>query len=69
MLSVFDLLMAHYTLPSQQQQQPGRLSVRPYSAALWKDPQVGSCNAFAMLKFIAVCVVHIVLPLSCMMAA
>jgi vacuolar-type H+-ATPase subunit I/STV1 len=44
-LSVFDLLMAHYTLPSQQQQQqPGRLSMQPYSAALWKDPQVCSCN-------------------------
>lgn len=41
-LTVFDLLMAHYTLPTQQpqQQQQGRLGVQPYSAALWKDPQV-----------------------------
>lgn len=41
-LTVFDLLMAHYTLPAQQQ--PGRLSVQPYSAALWKDPQVRGCG-------------------------
>lgn len=56
-LTVFDLLIAHYTPPSalQHQQQHGRLSVQPYSAALWKDPQVcagkvsfpllGCCNS------------------------
>lgn len=46
-LTVFDLLMAHYTLPTQQpqlqQQQQGRLGVQPYSAARWKDPQVCVC--------------------------
>jgi hypothetical protein len=49
-LTVFDLLMAHYTLPAQhataqhapaQHLQHGRVSVTPYSAALWRDPQVG----------------------------
>jgi hypothetical protein len=41
-VTVFDLLMAHYTPPAQQQGQgQGLLLMRPYSAALWKDPQVG----------------------------
>lgn len=40
-VTVFDLLMAHYTPPAQQQQGQGRLLTRPYSAALWRDPQVG----------------------------
>jgi hypothetical protein len=44
-LTVFDLLMAHYTLPAQhaaaQHQQHAQVVVMPYSAALWRDPQVG----------------------------
>lgn len=45
MLTVFDLLMAHYIPPSQQIQQPAqhkKLAVQPYSAALWADPQVST---------------------------
>lgn len=50
-LTVFDLLMAHYTPPSAlQQQHHGRLSVQPYSAALWKDPQV--CAEEVLFLFI-----------------